>query len=341
MNYQKHVIGTLDTCYAVSSTTIGSSQKLIFATEAHGGCYLYDMADKTTQAVWKEPGGTLSIAEIPGTGGDFLAVQNFFPVYQAAESNIVWVHPQEDGTFKVTPFLDIPYVHRFGIIRIGEKNFIIIATLCTSKQSIDDWSDPGKVLVGELPDSPDGPLSLHVLMDGLTRNHGFWQGTLDGEKTFLISSDEGVFGVCPPETPAGQWRMRPLLNNPTGDVAAVDIDGDGVDELLTIEAFHGNQAKIYKKQGNRYEAIWEYPGEIAFGHVAWGGKLKGEPVFICGYRAEKKELFEISYHHGEFKTQIIDSGQGPSNVYVLQQNDREIILAANRENNEAVIYSVS
>lgn len=341
MNYKKHVIGKLDTCYAVSSTTIDGNKKLIFATESHGGCYLYDTADNTTQTVWEEPGGTLSIAEIPGANGDFLAVQNFFPVFQAAESTIVWAHPREDGTFQVTPFLDIPYVHRFGIIRLHEKNFIIIATLCSSKQTVDDWSDPGEVLVGELPDSPAGSLELHVLMDGLTRNHGFWQGTLDGKKTFLISSDEGVFGIYPPQTADGQWRVRPLLNNPTGDVAAVDIDGDGVDELLTIEAFHGNQAKIYKKQGTRYETIWEYPGEIAFGHVAWGGKLKGEPVFLCGYREGKKELFEIRYHNGEFKTQLIDSGQGPSNVYVLQHNGQEIILAANRENNEAAIYSVS
>jgi len=114
-----------------------------------------------------------------------------------------------------------------------------------------------------------------------------------------------------------------------------------VDELLTIEAFHGNQAKIYKKQGNRYEAIWEYSGEIEFGHVAWGGKLKDQPLFICGYRAGKKELFEIRYQQGEFKTQLIDSGQGPSNIHVLQHNGQDIILAANRENNEAVIYSAS
>lgn len=340
MNYKKKVIGNLDTCYAVSSTTINGNKKLIFATESQGGCYLYDLAEEKTQTVWEAPGGTLSIAEIPGTNGDFLAVQGFFPIYQAAEATIVWVHQQEDSTFQITKFLDVPYVHRFGIIRKHDKNYLIIATLCSSKTSINDWSDPGVVLVGELPDSPTDPIELHVLMDGLTKNHGFWQGNLDGDNTFLITSDEGAFAIYPPEAVNGQWCVRPILNTPVGDIAVADIDGDGIDEILTIEGFHGDRVKIYKKQGAHYQEIWQYPGDIKFGHVAWGGILKGIPTFLCGYREGNKELFEIQYKNGGFETQLIDEGQGPSNIYVFQHNSKESILAANRESNEAVIYDV-
>ena len=43
----------------------------------------------------------------------------------------------------------------------------------------------------------------------------------------------------------------------------------------------------------------------------------------------------------ELTAELIDQGVGPSNVHVLHESGRDIIVAANRESNEAALYFVS
>ena len=81
-----------------------------------------------------------------------------------------------------------------------------------------------------------------------------------------------------------------------------------------------------------------------FGHVVWGGKLRGIPTIIGGYRRVEKELFIIQCEDKEnltFKTQVIEAGIGPSNVAVINEHDRDIIVSANRELGEAALYFVT
>ena len=42
----------------------------------------------------------------------------------------------------------------------------------------------------------------------------------------------------------------------------------------------------------------------------------------------------------ELETVLIEEGVGPSNVYVLHELTRDIIVAANREKAEAALYMV-
>jgi len=67
------------------------------------------------------------------------------------------------------------------------------------------------------------------------------------------------------------------------------------------------------------------------------------PTIIGGYRREAKELFWIQADKDEpltFRTGTIDEGTGPSNVAVINHEDRDIIIAANREIGEAALYFV-
>ena len=43
----------------------------------------------------------------------------------------------------------------------------------------------------------------------------------------------------------------------------------------------------------------------------------------------------------EFETVVIESGVGPSNVAVLNEDDRDIIISANRELGQAALYIVT
>ncbi|MDJ0292608.1 hypothetical protein QLH48_19615, partial [Bacillus safensis] len=178
------------------------------------------------------------------------------------------------------------------------------------------------------------PIELKVIKEGLTKNHGYCRAYHNGKMVGLVTSQEGVFRVTPPQSDDEEWTIEKIMDRPTSDVAVVDIDEDGEDELVTIEEFHGKHFRINKKYGDEYKIIYEYPKEMDFGHVVWGGKLRGVPNIIGGYRRCDKDLFYIQCTDKEkleFETVVIESGVGPSNVAVLNEDDRDIIISANRE----------
>ena len=52
------------------------------------------------------------------------------------------------------------------------------------------------------------------------------------------------------------------------------------------------------------------------------------------------DLFYIQYVDGEVTTEIVDKDCGPSNIMVVNEADRDIIVAANHTGNEAAVYIV-
>lgn len=343
MNFEKKFLTKLERCYATSYTYINDELKILLATEGQGACYQFEGDDFAQSTVWDGPGGTMSIVPIPGKNGDFLAVQNFFPTFQSENATIVWGKPKVDGGWEVKTLFTLPYVHRFDILSVGEINYFIGATLCTSKQFKDDWSDPGKVIIGILPDDLNQPIELKPIKEGLTKNHGYCRVLWNGIEASMVTCQEGVFVITPPQQVEEDWKIEQLLDREVSDIAIVDIDDDGEVELATIEGFHGGLYRINKKIGERYEIVYEYSKPSDFGHVVWGGKLRGIPSFIGGFRRNDKELFCIqctSTSPLTFKETIIDTGNGPSNVAVVHQQDKDIIISANREVGEAVLYFV-
>lgn len=342
MNIEKKFLTNLERCYATSYTVVDDELRILLATEGHGACYQYTGEDFSQSTVWDGPGGTMSIVPIPGKNGDFLAVQNFFPTFQSENATIVWGTPKADGEWEIKTVLSLPYVHRFDIISSGGINYFIGATLCTTKQFKDDWSDPGKIFVGILPEDLNEDIEIVPIKEGLTKNHGYCRVQWNGSVASMITCQEGVFVVIPPKKAGDEWSIEQLLDHEVSDIAIVDIDGDGVDELATIEGFHGGKFRINKKIEGKYKVVYEYPVESDFGHVVWGGKLRGVPTFIGGYRRGDKELFYIQYDpKNNFKATIIESEIGPSNVAVIHQEDRDIIISANREIGEAALYIVT
>lgn len=344
MKFEKKVLGKIESCYSVSSTIINNQTNLLFASEVEGPCYLYSVPEFKQTTIWTKPGGTMSMIPIPEKNGDFLAIQNFIPVFQSQNVQVVWARPTSHDQWDIKKIIGLPYLHRFDILRVGNVNYFIGATLCTTKQFVEDWSDPGRVYVGILPDDLTQPIQLKVIKDGLTRNHGYCRGIWKGIEASFICSDEGVFVMTPPQSLGDDWHVEQLLTRPVSDIALVDIDEDGEDELITIEPFHGNEFVINKKINNDYQIIYKYPKEVNFGHVVWGGKLRGIPTFICAYRSLEKELFYIRCTNKEkleFTAITIEAGAGPSNIAVVNGKDQDMILAANHDYDEAAVFIVT
>ena len=343
MNIEKQFLVTLNRCYSATHIQVDGQTRVLLATEGEGQCLAwagpgYDAA----QEVWAGPGGTMSMVPIPGTNGEFLAVQKFFKMFQWEEAKLVHVKPLAAGSYAVTDVLHLPYIHRFDLVPVGERLYFIGCTLATTKESREDWSSPGKIFVGEY--TGPGPLQVQVLKDGLTQNHGFSRLEREGRVTSLVTCQQGAFEVTPPQTPGADWQVRQFMDWPISDIAAIDIDGDGELEFATIEAFHGSYYRVYKQAGGQWQKIYEHPEVSEFYHVVTGTTLAGTPVFLGGCRRGKQQLFYVHALPGaplQLQAEVIEEGVGPSNVHVLHEAGRDIIVSANREKAEAALYIVT
>ncbi len=344
MKFEKKFLTELNRCYATGSVVFNGRQLALLATEGEGACYAYSGRDFDRQeTVWPGPGGTMTFVPLPGTNGEFLTNQKFFRMFQWEEATIVWVRPQDDGTFLVKDLFVQPYIHRFDVLESGGRRYFIGCTLATRKETKDDWSSPGKIYVAELPDDLNEPLRLTVLRDGLTQNHGYSRVTWNGRMAAMIGSREGAFVVTPPAEHGAAWAVEQIMDWPVSDRAAVDIDGDGHLEIATIEPFHGNYFRIYKQAGASWQRIFEHPEVSDFYHVVVAATLRGRPAFLGGCRRGKMQLFCVqprSLAPLELEAVLIDEGVGPSNVSVINEADRDVIVAANREKGEAALYFV-
>ena len=115
-------------------------------------------------------------------------------------------------------------------------------------------------------------------------------------------------------------------------------------EFATIEAFHGEYFRIYKKIDGVFKKVFEHPEITEFYHVVVGTTLAGDPVFIGGCRRGKQQLFYVRATQTtplELEAVVIEEGVGPSNAYVLHEKERDVLVSANREKAEAALYFVT
>jgi hypothetical protein len=342
MQIEKRTLTEMNRCYAAGSIVVDGETRILLATEGAGPCLAWTgPAYDTPHTVWDGPGGTMSMVPIPGTNGEFLAVQKFFRMFQWEEAKLVHVRPLPGGAYDVSDVLQLPYIHRFDLLTAGGRQYFLGCTLATAKASKEDWSSPGKLWVGEFTGT--GPLELRVLREGLNQNHGYSRLVRGGVESGLVTCEQGAFEVAPPATPDAPWTVTQLMDWPISDIAAVDIDGDGELEFATIEPFHGRFFRVHKKIDGAFRMIYQHPEVSDFYHVAVGATLGGRPVFLGGCRRGRQQLFYVharSTRPLELAAECIDEGVGPANVHVVHERDRDLIVAANREQAQATLYVV-
>lgn len=338
MRIEKTVLGQLDKVYATAIMKLNDELHYIVAAEGETECRAIHAVTKEETVIWDSPGGTMNIVPVPGRSNEFIATQKFIPTFNAAESRIVHAKLTDNKEWIVTPIMQIPYLHRFDLLLIEGKLHLIGGTLCTTKAFKDDWSDPGKIILGRFHEDITQPLELEVLYEGITKNHGFCAGEWKGKTAYFMTGVEGMFIVSVPKQCDGPWEVEQLFDFEISDCALCDIDGDGELEIATIEVFHGDLGKIYKKSGDTWKLIHQHNYE--FGHVVWGGKITGRPAFIIGGRKGAMEVVIFTMEEGKMVETLVDNTGGPSNIAVYNLDDRDVILAANRQIGEYAIYEV-
>lgn len=347
MNIAKKIIGHLNKCYSIAPLRYQEQDFFLVAAEKQDPCYLYDLEGNQIAKIWDGPGGVMSMVQIPGTDGEFLATFQFYSPNDSKEAKIVRVIPQKDGSWTTQILAELPHVHRFDILKGNDALFLIACTLKSEHNYKDDWSSPGKVYATILPEDLSGiseknPLTFTVLKDNMLKNHGYCRCSENGRDTALISCQEGVFQFFPPESPNAPWEIFPLLNSPASDAVLVDLDGDGQKELCVISPFHGEKISIYANKDSQYKKVYDYPEDAEFSHAICACTLGGAPAFVFGHRKGKRNLVAITWdkNSGTYKETLLDTDCGPANVYYYQKDNKDILISTNREIDEIAMYEI-
>lgn len=340
MKITKKHLDEMYRAYAASTMEINGELNILIASEEKGHpCYAYSGKNfNCRHTVWENGGGCMSIIPIPGCTNEFLAVRDFYLKESPSNSRLVWGH-LENGEWIIENVVKLPYLHRFDIFDLDGELYFIGATIADEKSCKDDWSHPGTIYYAKLPEVLTDGLELRVLKKGLFKNHGYTRHMVCGKPRGTFGCEEGVFEVIPNKN--GNWEVNKLLDGKMGEVAWCDLDGDGQDELMTIEPFHGNSMKIYKFVDGKYTEIYKYPYKVDFAHTLIGTTLCGVPSFVGGVRRLDSELFYIQWVDGKCKETIIEKGVGPANVSVVNLKECDLIVSANHTKNEAAVYVVT
>ncbi|MBO4888608.1 MAG: hypothetical protein J5589_09900 [Firmicutes bacterium] len=343
MKYRKQTLTELDHVYAVSVMQHENEPWVFFAAENRGACVAFDCAShERKKTVWEQPGGTMSMVEIPGREGEFLAVQKFYRLYEWEEACLVWVKPNDQGGFDTRDLFTLPYLHRFDLLQRDGRTFLVVCSLAAHKKTRDDWSEPGSVYAAVLPSDWDGPIELKEILSGCFQNHGYARIKEEAYDVGLSTCEQGVFRLIPPAAGSEDWTIEKIMDQATSDADLIDLDGDGEAEIATIERFHGCYFRIYKKVDGMYQQVYQHPEVSEFYHVVKAGTIAGHPCFVGGCRRGKQQLFVVYWDAdtGMFVTDTVEEGVGPSNAYIFNGPQGDVIYSANREAAHAAVYVV-
>ncbi len=360
MKITKQKVTDLNLCYAIGQLNSDGERSFIVATEKEGDCQRFDLDGHYIETIWSEPGGVMTLLQVPHGNGSFIATHKFYSPNNSAEAYLVHAIPvnekgepvqnlKEEHSWKIVRLCDMPFVHRFGILKSEEKSYIIACTLKSDHEYKEDWTHPGKILICELPEDlyafdadQNKPLEFSVLKDGLTKNHGFSICEYKGREICLVATENGLFRVTPPSSNS-DWQVEQLTDLPSSDVRMIDIDGDGNLEYMVFAPFHGEDFYIYRETETGLEIIYQHEEKIPFLHALWAGDLAGKACFIAGHRKGERDLYIVTWDADkkEFIFTQVDHDFGPTNVDVYQHDGADFIIATNRETSEVALYKVS
>lgn len=353
MKVEKKRIGELNKCYSLAELSYRGEHCFLVAAEKQDPCYLFRESGELMEQVWDGPGGVMTIAEVPGTDGIFLATRRFYSPNDGLDAEIVLVEPKKEGGWESFTLCKAPFVHRFGILERGGERYLLVCCLKTGHSFKDDWSRKGACFGAHLPKDlaqfhGDKNLELTLLKDEMLKNHGFSKWKDGGFETGVVACEEGTYLFVPPAVLGAEWQVKRIHSLPSSDSILLDFDGDGKMELGCIAPFHGNSLTIYHEDADgNYVPQWKYPAKEAdteMLHATFPCEIQGKPAWIVGWRKGTRDTILIRWDEkeGNYRTDFLDRNSGCANaMHFKNVSGEDIVIAANREINEIAMYTIS
>ncbi|MDR1509941.1 MAG: hypothetical protein LBS53_09915 [Synergistaceae bacterium] len=326
----------LEKAYAIQLIELNGEEYCIVSSENRAGkTALVNLKTGRVQRIDGLAGGVMCL--VPDKGASFFAIQKFYPVFQSEKAEIVrFTINLGDGEVlgtDVETVARLPYVHRILTLGVGRDKVIVAGTLCAEKAFEQDWSQPGSVWL--VPAEAGSEPSR--LFTPIHKHHGMWRS--GAGSSVLVSGQEGVYEV---RRDGGAWQTERLLGGEVSDMCMFDLDGDGLDEMVTVEPFHGDRLAVYRNSGNAWLRIAEE--RVSFCHAIWAGEIDGSRCVVACNRGGEKDisLYTIESRDSgcgiRMKRHVVDTGAGAANIVVSRAGGRTALYAANHGGDEAARY---
>lgn len=330
---QKKTILNIETVYTANEFAACGKTFVAGGSETTPAVYLHDLAAGTSELVADCPGGVMSFVPVPGIKDQYYSVQGLFPGFIGFEAGI-YRHAKIDGAWKTEKVIDLPFAHRCDVIEKDGVCYLFAASCSKYKADPADWSKQGEVLVARVDEN--GLAEEPKVIFTLGRNHGMLKAKVNGEDMIFVSGEQGIFYFdmndgCKPVQ---------IFDKEVSEFGLLDMDGDGVEELVAIEPFHGHMLNLYKRNGNAWEL--KFTDELSFGHGLSCGIFNGEPIFVVGNRRGPLTLVKYSPKNvaeGIVEKEILEEECGPTQTQVFNFDGTDYILSANQLKKEVTLYS--
>jgi len=337
MRFDKTVIHRMNMPYAIGLLGSGPTASIVCATEDHGPAVVVAPPWREVRTLVPGPGGCMALVPDPERPGDLYAVMGCFVGYKFQGGGVYRISQGSTAEAAAERILDLPFAHRIGLVTRGGARYLLAANLAEDKKDAVDWSKPGSVIAAQLPKDGDlTPLQVEPVLTGIHKNHGFLQARFEGRDSVLIGAAEGLFCIDI-AAPGRAWPSRRVLDQEVSEIAVFDIDGDGIDELITIEPFHGNTLRAYRKTAAGWSPFWD--GEISFGHCALAGLFDGQPSVIVSSRTGDKSLLMFQFAEDPPRRIVVDESPAASNMVVLPHVGGDMLFSANQAEGEIAVYT--
>ena len=333
--YKKKKILDIEAVYTANAFQNNTGFFIGAGSETREEVYLYDLATGETSPILRQPGGMMGFIPVPGKPDLFISIMGFFPDFNGHEAGI-FLHTRMDTNWESGMAFPLPFAHRCDTISAGGKDYLVAATVSKHKADPGDWSQAGEIHVIDLEHCEYKKWKSTIIDNQIIRNHGMCRATFNGEEVICVSGEQGIFYI---EKEGENWRVDQLFFREVSEMCFFDLDGDGRDELVTIEPFHGNSLNIYKKDG----ANWEhrYSAELSFGHGLSAGIFQSKPLIIAGNRSGSLALESFLVQDlvmGKVERKVIEEGTGATMTQIFTYRSTDYILSANQKKNEVTLY---
>jgi hypothetical protein len=278
----------------------------------------------------------MSFVPVPDTSHLFVSIMEFFPAFEGKNAGI-YLHTLMDLNWESGKALELPFAHRCETLSIEGHHYLVVSTISKSKMNPDDWSQPGEIHIIDLEFCEYRKWKSTVIDSSIVRNHGMCKTWNNDSETLYLSGEQGIFYL---DKEGENWRVNQVFFQEVSEMAFLDLDGDGREELITIEPFHGNTLNIYKKDGANW--VQKFSDSLSFGHGLGAGVFKSEPTIVCGNREGSAALEAFVMKdllRGKVERRVIEEEAGATQTQVFSFERRDYILSANQRKNEVALYT--
>lgn len=334
---EKKILIDLEYVYTANIFPFDNQLCVVAGSETEFPSYIKVFNQPGTTRIASAPGGTMSLVPVPGSQNHLVSVMGLFPPFIGFDAGI-FLHSKKDGNWATRNVIQLPFAHRCEFLTLDGVNHLFVASCSKYKENPEDWKLAGEVygVVVGTPDSCDWSPTL--IINNLYRNHGMTKSVINGAEWLCVSGTEGIFAIRP--NSSGNYDVTQLFDREVSEFYYSDLDGDGVDELVTIEGFHGNTLNVYRKARDKWENI--HTSALSFGHGLTVGKFHGESAIVAGSRRDSEALelhkvFDLT--KGDIRKFIIEEGVAPTQTRLFNHGGTDYILSANQKKHEVAVYS--